>query len=184
MTLLRTGDHVRRVVEDRLHQARNVPGTVLEVGGIEDEDAATRGRSARREGVRDASLAAVGHHAHEWMLGRDLAQRVGGPVAAAVVDDDDLAGIREREQGFARLPYELGKVLGLVLRRHQDAHVGQRRAGRQAHSRLRMRAGRMLNWSRYFATVRRAILTPFCANISTICWSVSGFRGSSSATIF
>src|SRR5438876_859771 len=33
-------------------------------------------------------------------------------------------------------------------------------------------------------SVRRAIFTPRCPNSSTICWSVSGFFGSSSSTIF
>src|SRR5256884_565268 len=90
--------------------------------------------------------------------------------------------------------HEVGNVARAILQVGgiEDEHpaaggVGagrEGRAGGEAHSRLRMRAGRMLSWSRYFATVRRAILTPFCANISTICWSVSGFLGSSSATIF
>src|SRR5438094_3464842 len=103
---------------------------------------------------------------------------------AAVVDHDDLAGIRQGQEGLTGLADELGEILHLVLGGDEDAHLWPRRACGQAHSRLRMRAGRMLSWSRYLATVRRAILTPFCANISTICWSVSGFLGSSSPTIF
>src|SRR5947207_2228766 len=184
VALLRADDHVGRVVEDGLHEVGNVARAILQVGGIEDEHPAAGGVGAGREGVGDAALTAVGHDPQERVLGREVPQRVRGAVSAAVVDDDDLARIREREEGLTRLPHELRQILGLVLRRDQDAHVREGRAGGEAHSRLRMRAGRMLSWSRYFATVRRAILTPFCANISTICWSVSGFLGSSSATIF
>src|SRR5205823_12858794 len=97
----------------------------------------------------------------------------------------DHAGAgRERRQGLARLAEEFRQLLGFVLGGHEDAHVGSGRPRGEAHSRLRIRAGRMLSWSRYLAPVRRAILTPRCANISTICWSVSGFLGSSSPTIF
>src|SRR5207237_10858774 len=139
---------------------------------------------SRRERVGDAVLAAVRHHPQKGVLGREVAQHVRSAVTAAVVDHDDLARIGQRQQRLPGLAHEFRKVIGLVLCRDQDAHVREGRAGGEAHSRLRMRAGRMLSWSRYFATVRRAILTPFCANISTICWSVSGFFGSSSATIF
>src|SRR6266704_4819738 len=184
VALLRPGDHVGRVVENRLHEAGNVARAILQVGGIEHEDAAAGGVGARREGVGDAVLAAVRHHPQEGVLGREVAQHVRSAVTAAVVDHDDLTRIGQRQQRLPGLAHEFRKVLGLVLCRDQDAHFREGRAGGEAHSRLRMRAGRMLSWSRYFATVRRAILTPFCANISTICWSVSGFFGSSSATIF
>src|SRR5690242_20260459 len=103
---------------------------------------------------------------------------------AAVVDDHDLARIRQRQQRFARESHELGEVLGLVLGGNQDADVGECGVSGEAHRRLRMRAGRMPSWSRYLATVRRAILTPLRSNISTICWSVRGFLGGSSSTIF
>src|SRR3989441_97399 len=184
VALLCAGDHVGRVVEDGLHEVGNVARAILQIGGIEDEDPAPGGVGAGREGVGDAALIAVGHDPQERVLDREVAQRIRGAVSAAVVDDDDLAGIGKRQEGLTRLPHKLREVLGLVLRRDQHAHFREGRAGGEAHSRLRMRAGRMLSWSRYFATVRRAILTPFCANISTICWSVSGFFESSSATIF
>src|SRR5947209_11703972 len=158
--------------------------SVLQVGGIEHQDAAAGGVAPRCQGVCDATLAAVRDHAHERVFDRELAQRLGGGVAAAVVDDHHFAAVRQRQQGLARLAYEFRKILGFVLGGHEDAHLGSGRPRGEAHSRLRMRAGRMLSWSRYLATVRRAILTPRCANISTICWSVSGFLGSSSPTIF
>ena len=126
----------------------------------------------------------MGHDPHERMLGGEIAQRLRGAIVAAVVDYDDLAGVRQREERLARLADELGEILRLVLGGDEDAHLGRCRAGDEAHRRFRMRAGRMLSWSRYLATVRRAILTPFWANISTICWSVRGFLGSSSDTIF
>src|SRR5438477_544284 len=138
----------------------------------------------RGQGVGDAALAAVRDHAHERVFERELAQRLGGGVAAAVVDDHHFAAVRQRQQGLARLAYEFRQILGFVLGGHEDAHLGSGRPRGEAHSRLRIRAGRMLSWSRYLATVRRAILTPRCANISTICWSVRGFLASSSPTIF
>ena len=48
---------------------------------------------------------------------------------------------------------------------------------RPRHTRFRMRAGRMPSWSRYLATVRRAIWIPCSSKRCTICWSVSGFAG-------
>ena len=41
----------------------------------------------------------------------------------------------------------------------------------------------MPSWSRYFWTVRRAMLTPSSLRSSTICWSVRGLRESSAAII-
>jgi len=115
------------------------------------------------------ALAAVGHDPYEGVLGGELTEGVGGAVPAAVVDHDDLARIGQRQQCLTCLTHEFRQIFGLVLRRDQDAHFREGRARGEAHNRLRIRAGRMLSWSRYFATVRRAILTPFCANISTIC---------------
>src|SRR5216117_4336200 len=122
--------------------------------------------------------------ADEGVPRAQIPQHLRGAVEAAVVHDDELAGVGERQQRVARLADQLGKVFGLVFGGNEHAHFGRDGPGGEAHRRLRMRAGRTPSWSRYFATVRRAILTPFCANISTICWSVSGFLGSSSATIF
>ena len=111
----------------------------------------------------------MGHDPDEGMLRREIAQHLRRAVVAAIVDHHDLTRVRQRQQCLARLAHELREILCLVFRGDEDAHFGQGRAGREAHSRLRMRAGRMLSWSRYFATVRRAILTPFWPNISTIC---------------
>src|SRR4029077_1525223 len=184
MALFGAGDDVGRVVEDRLHQRGDVAGAVLQVRGIEHQDAAAGGFAARSQRVGDAALAAVRDHADKRMLGRELAQRVGSSVAAAVVDDHDFTAVRQGEQRLPPPAHEFREVVGFVLGGHEDAHLGRGRPRGEAHSRLRMRAGRMLSWSRYWATVRRAILTPRCANISTICWSVRGFLGSSSPTIF
>src|SRR5207302_54351 len=184
MSLLGTGDDVGRVIEDRLHQGGDVTGPVLQVGGIEHEDAAAGGVAPRRQGVGDAALAAVRDHPDERVLGRELAQRVRGGIAAAVVDDHHFTTVRQGQQRLARLAHEFRQILGFVLGGHEHTHLGSGRPRGEAHNRLRMRAGRMLSWSRYLATVRRAIFTPRCANISTICWSVSGFLVSSSSTIF
>ena len=83
------------------------------------------------------------HDADEGMLRRQVVEHAGSPVVAAVVDDHQLAGIRQRQQRLAGEPYELGKILCLILRRHEDAHIRRRRIRREAHNRFRMRAGRM-----------------------------------------
>src|SRR6266700_1373397 len=184
VSLLRPRHDVRRSRQDRRHEAGDVGRAVLQVRGIEHQDVPPRRLGAGPERVRDATLAAVRHDPDERMLGRELLQRVRRPVAAAVVDHHHLDGVWQRQQRLTRLAHELGEVLGLVLGGHEDAPLGRHGGCGEAHRRFRMRAGRMLNWSRYLATVRRAILTPFCSNSSTICWSVSGFFGSSSATIF
>src|SRR5207247_10790324 len=107
----------------------------------------------------------------------------GGPVEAAVVHDDELAGVGERQERVARLADQLGKVFGFVFGGNEHAHFRRDGPGGEAHRRLRMRAGRAPSWSRYFATVRRAILTPRWSNSSTIGCSVSGFCESSPSTI-
>src|SRR4029077_18681156 len=101
----------------------------------------------------------------------------------AVIDDDDFEGKPFAGQRLTALPHEFGKVERLVFRRHEDAHV-HRLGGSEGHTRFRIRAGRMPSWSRYFATVRRAIWMPCSWNRWTICWSVSGLAGPSSLTIF
>src|SRR5712691_9060297 len=102
------------------------------------------------------------------MPGSELVQDDGGLILAAIVHDDHLASVGERQQRLPRLPHELRQVLRLVLRGDEHAHLGRDGLGSEAHSRLRMRAGRTPSWSRYFATVRRAIRTPRWANSSTI----------------
>src|SRR3989440_72012 len=93
--------------------------------------------------------------------------------------------LRSRDDvGLAREPHEFWQVLRLVLGGDEDAHFRLCGGGGEAHRRFRIRAGKMPSWSRYLATVRRAIFTPRCPNSSTICWSVSGFFGSSSSTSF
>src|SRR5206468_12576280 len=125
-----------------------------------------------------------GHGPDEGVRLHQVAQHRGCGVGAAVVDHHHLARVRQRQERVAAQAHELRQILGFILGRDEHTHVRRGIGGCQAHSRLRIRAGRMFSWSRYLATVRRAILTPRCANISTICWSVSGFLGSSSPTIF
>src|SRR5256885_149638 len=143
------------------------------------------GRSAsRNQRVGDATGGAVGGDPHPGVLAGELLQHRPGGVVAAVVHDHQLAGVRQRTERGVRLADQIGEILRLVPGGHEDAHVGERRRGGEAHSRLRIRAGRMLSWSRYLATVRRAMRTPRLADSSTICWSVRGVLGSSFATSF
>src|SRR6267378_8532633 len=184
VSLLRARHDVGAVLDDRGDECGDVGREVLQVGGIEHEHPAARGIGAGFECVGNAPLCAVRHHAHERMLGGELGEHARRAVLAAVVHDHQLTGVGQRQQRLARQPYELGEVLGLVLGGDEHADLGERRIGREAHMRLRIRAGRMPSWSRYLATVRRAIFTPRCSNIWTICWSVSGSFGFSSPTIF
>src|SRR5690348_2175436 len=99
---------------------------------------------------------------------------------------------RER---FRRQLHEQRQVLRFVLRRDEHRHLGatglgkwcvrhDRFAALSGHTRLRIRAESTPSWSRYLATVRRAIWTPPSFRMLTIAWSVSGCFGSSSATSF
>ena len=76
-------------------------------------------------------------------------------VARAVVHDHDLEREAGRAQGLGAESHELGKIGRLVLGRDEHADVQRSAAG--GHTRFRIRAGRMPSWSRYLATVRRAI---------------------------
>src|SRR6185312_15875852 len=88
-----------------------------------------------------------------------------------------------RPQGLGTALDKLRKIVGLVLRRNEHADI-QRLDRGNGHTRFRIRAGRIPSWSRYLATVRRAIWIPCSWKRWTICWSVSGFALSSSVTIF
>ena len=87
----------------------------------------------------------MGDGPYERVLAGQLLEHGAAGIVAAVVHDHQLACIRQRAQGGLRLAYQLGEVLRLVPRGHEDAHVGERRGGREAHSRLRIRAGRMFS---------------------------------------
>ncbi len=93
MSLLRAGHEVRLVRDERLDQRGNVRRAVLQVGGIEHQDAPPGGVGAGLERVGDAPPAAVSDDPDEGMLGGELVQHVAGAVAAAVIDDDDLTGV-------------------------------------------------------------------------------------------
>src|SRR5437879_1028424 len=110
MSLLGAGHEVGLIRDDRLDQRRNVCRPILQVGGIEHEDAPAGRVGAALEGVGDAPPTAMRDDPYEGVLGGKLVQHVGGAVAAAVVDHDDLAGVGERQQRFAGLAYELGKI--------------------------------------------------------------------------
>ncbi len=93
----------------------------------------------------DAALGAVGHDAQERVLSGEAAQHVGRRIEAPVIDHHELAGVGERQQRFAHQAHQLWQVLCFVLGWDEDTHFGARPCSREAHSRLRMRAGRMLS---------------------------------------
>ena len=169
MSLLGPRHEVRLAGEDRRHEPGDVGREILQVRREEHEYIAARHLGPRPERVRDAALGAVRDDAEERVPRAEVPEDLGGPVEAAVVHDDELAGVGERQERVARLADQLGKVFGFVFRGNEHAHLGRDGPGGEAHRRLRMRAGRTPSWSRYFATVRRAILTPRWANSSTIC---------------
>src|SRR3989449_11506398 len=80
---LRAGDHVGRVVENRLHEAGNVARAILQVGGIEHEDAAAGGVGARSVRVGDAVLAAGRNHPQKGVLGLWVHEHVWGAVTGS-----------------------------------------------------------------------------------------------------
>ena len=169
LPLLGAGDDVGLAFQDRPDQPRNIGRQVLQVGGIVDQHPAPREVGARLQGVGNPALRPMRHHAHERVLDDELLQQPRGAVVAAVVDDHELDRVRQRQHRLAGQPHELGEVLRFVFCRNQHAHIGRCGIGREAHRRFRIRAGRMPSWSRYLATVRRAILTPLRSNSSTIC---------------
>src|SRR5690606_12742661 len=123
-----------------------------------------------------------------------------------VVHQHDLTLEPEPLERGAQLAHQVRDVLHLVVGRDHDGEIppgarGEARLGRgdrpvqdlghwfgrrsgARQTRFRIRADRIPSWSRYLATVRRAIWMPSSLRMFTIAWSVSGRRGSSSDTSF
>src|SRR5688500_8444813 len=111
----------------------------------------------------------------------ELAQHLRRRVGRSIVDYHDLVARRdvgpERER---RLLHEQRQVLGFILGRNEHRHVDDRSCREPStesrelflehggHTRFRIRADSTPSWSRYLATVRRAICTPFCLRMLTI----------------
>src|ERR1051325_1389646 len=147
--------------------------------------------------VGDSPARFVTRGPEEGVLRLELLEHLPRVVDRAVVDDDDLVPEGRRRERLGRLLHEERQVLGFVLgwyeHRDIDCRCGERGAAcgvghvlarGRVHTRLRMRAESTPNWSRYLATVRRAIWTPLSFRMLTIAWSVSGCLGFSSATSF
>ena len=105
-----------------------------------------------------------------------LRQR-GRAIARPVVDEDDFSGEAVLVEGGAQLGNQLPDVGRLVVGGDES---GQSRGmpASASHTRFLIRAGRMPSWSRYLATVRRAILIPSLLRRFTMAWSVRGRSGS------
>src|SRR3954469_15347499 len=178
------GDNVRLASENGSDQARNVFRLVLQIGGIKDEYVTAGMQISGAQGVGDAATRAVSHWLEERILGGEALQHVPGVVDRAIVDDDDLVAMGSAGEHRLCLLHEQWKILGLVLGGNENADVGpagrglKRTAALEAlrrvslrsrrHTRLRIRAERTPSWSRYLATVRRAIWTPLSRRIFTI----------------
>ena len=103
MDLAVADDHLGVAIEDRRHQDRDVARVVLAIGiGVDDDICATlEGRiDPGREGHRQASVNREPNHP-----GARLAGHLGGLVAGAVIDDQDLDLDRspQRHQGGAAM---------------------------------------------------------------------------------
>src|SRR3954467_859710 len=186
LPFLEAGDHVGFIGEDGRHEPRNVLRLELEIRWIEDEDAAGGMQVARAQRVGDAAAAPVSSELQERISSSELLEHRPGVVCRAVVDDDDLerdVGLRAERR--VRLLHEKRKVLRLVLRGDEYGDVGFGRGARdegrgnrcahgalfpqgRTHTRFRIRADSTPNWSRYLATVRRAIWTPLSFRMLTM----------------
>src|SRR5688572_30297994 len=101
----------------------------------------------------------MGDDSQKRVLSLQIAKHPIGAVARAVVDNDDLEREAGRAESVSTTLEELRKVCRLVLGRDEHAHIKRLDRG-DGHTRFRIRAGRMPSWSRYLATVRRAIWIP------------------------
>src|SRR5512141_1040581 len=143
----------------------------------------------------------MSHCTKKWITANEILENRPRLVHRSVVDDDDFVPVRSIRKCLRRLLHEQRKIFRFVLCGDENAHgwtrslrklpgrsqrashgSSLRRGGR--HMRLRILAERTPSWSRYFATVRRAICTPLSRRMLTIAWSVSGCLGSSSCTSF
>ena len=130
---------------------------MLQVRVEEDEVFAAGSRGGREHRLRLPPVRPVPKHDGLTAQPRPRGRFLRGfrrPVGGTIVDQHDLRReivLRKRRREFRE---QFGHVLGFVVRRDDD------RDSRIVHTRLRSRAERIPSWSRYFATVRRAIRTP------------------------
>src|SRR5690606_28763685 len=198
-------DNVPALLELR-EEARDLVRRVLEVGIVKHQPRRGGGFGAGEQRLGLAEVPAVTHDAEPVPAGGLPARDLGGSIGRTIVDENDLPLQPEPLEGGAQLAHQLRNVLDLVVRGDDHGEVppgagGEARLGRDARpiqdlghriglrsgalqTRFRMRADRIPSWSRYLATVRRAIWVPSSLRMFTIAWSVSGRRGSSSATSF
>ncbi len=91
-----------------------------------------------------------------------LARERCGIVRGSVVHEHDLAVEVVALERILELPHQVRDARGFVECGDEHGEVALR------HTRFRMRAGKTPSWSRYFATVRRAIFTPSAMSSFTI----------------
>jgi hypothetical protein len=143
LALLGARHDVRAPLQYRRDERRDVFGEVLEVGRIEHEDVAPRGVAGGAEGIGDAPLPGVRDDGQEGIGRPELLEHGAGAVPGAVIHHHHLEGERRRAKGFGAQPQELGEILRLVLGRHQHTDINRAPPRREAHTRFRIRAGRM-----------------------------------------
>ena len=123
------GHQVVRFVEQLVDQQRDVPRVVLQVAVHGDDDIATRRVDTRLHGRRLPEIAQQAKHpdvrAHR---GGMRLQRGAGAVAAAVVDDDQLPGVRIRGQRSMHRVDQRLRVVDLVVHRHHHRQAVRRQA--------------------------------------------------------
>nr|WP_205699846.1 hypothetical protein [Conexibacter sp. SYSU D00693] len=125
----RAEDRVSLVVEQRLQEARDVVGVVLEVGVLDDDEVARGGGEALADRGALAAVDVAADDLDPRVPGGELLQDAQGAVGRGVVDDDELTLDRT---GRLEQPGEDGGEVALLVEDRDDdaqARPGRRRAG-------------------------------------------------------
>lgn len=113
------GNHVQIVLAELLDEVGDVLGIVLAVAVHGDNEIAHAGLEP---GVKGRGLAVVSVEINDGGAreGVELSERA---VRTAVVDVDDLVGVRERRDRREDLAVELGDVARFIVDRHNDRNI-------------------------------------------------------------
>jgi hypothetical protein len=182
LPLFEAGDHVRRSVEHRGHQARNVLRLVLKIGRIKNEHRTAGMQISGAQGLGYSAPGPMARRGKERIRPRERLEDGPGVVHGSVINDDHFVHAGVLLEDGRRLLHEERKICRFVLGRNENTHhwtrtsdiccqgvVSRRRFGSHGrHTRLRILADKTPSWSRYLATVRRAIWTPLWRRMLTI----------------
>src|SRR5437868_4235168 len=184
LPFLVASNHVGLTGEDRRNQSRNVFRLVLEVCRVENEHLSTRVQVTGAERVSDPASARMSHRLKKRVFRSETLQDAPRIVDGSVVDYDHLIAMGRGSKCDLRLLHEQRKILRFVLGRDENTNIRTTRhrlkrlaalealrrisLGHGCHTRFRILAERTPSWSRYLATVRRAIWTPLSRRMLTM----------------